>query len=29
MIEPQLENEAYTIGAFSTNTDKAIEIKMS
>jgi hypothetical protein len=28
MIEPQLEDEAYTVGAFSTNADKTIGIKM-
>jgi hypothetical protein len=29
MIEPQLEDEAYTVGAFSTNTDMTIGVKMS
>jgi len=28
MIEPELEDEAYTVGAFSTNVDKTIGIKM-
>jgi hypothetical protein len=28
MIEPQLEEEAYTVGAFSTNTDRSIAINM-
>jgi hypothetical protein len=29
MIEPQLEDEAYTVGAFSTNSDMSIAIKMA
>jgi len=28
MIEPELEDEAYTVGAFSTNADRTISIKM-
>jgi hypothetical protein len=28
MIEPELEDEAYTIGAFSTNDERTIAIKM-
>ncbi|MCW1995554.1 hypothetical protein ABIE85_005995 [Bradyrhizobium diazoefficiens] len=28
MIEPELEDEAYTVGAFSTNVDKTIGIKL-
>jgi hypothetical protein len=29
MIEPQLEDEAYTVGAFSTNSDMSIAIQMA
>ena len=29
MIEPQLEEEAYTVGAFSTNVDMTIGIRIS
>jgi hypothetical protein len=29
MIEPELEDEAYTVGAFSTNSDMSIAIKMA
>lgn len=28
MIEQELEDEAYTVGAFSTNADRTITIKM-
>jgi hypothetical protein len=29
MIEPQLEDEAYTVGAFSTNDEKTLKVKLS
>jgi len=28
MIEPELEDEAYTVGAFSTNDDMTINIRV-